>query len=36
MKVDSGNAAVSGNNANSGRGDNSLGHIKGGNSGGGE
>jgi len=31
-----GNAALSGNNANSGSGDNSLGHIKGGNVGGGK
>lgn len=29
-----GNAALSGNNGNSGQGDNSLGHIKGGNLGG--
>lgn len=31
-----GNAAMSGNNGNSGQGDNSLGHIKGGNIGGGK
>jgi hypothetical protein len=31
-----GNAAMSGNNGNSGSGDNSLGHIKGGNIGGGK
>jgi len=36
MAPTGGNAALSGNNANSGSGDNSLGHIKGGNVGGGK